>query len=390
MINKITIAGGGYVGLSLATLLSQKTEVTVLDIDSNKVDMINNKIPTIEEPMIKEFFQTKDLKLTATTNKEEAYKDADLVIVATPTNYNEVTNYFDTSSIDDVIINVKKLNSDVPVFIKSTIPIGFVDSMRTKYNKKNIYFSPEFLREGSSLKDNLYPSRIIVGGLDDNCKEFANLLKDAALNDPEVIYMGTDEAESVKLFANTYLAMRVAYFNELDNFAIANGIDAESIIKGISLDPRIGNYYNNPSFGYGGYCLPKDTKQLKANFDLIGAPNNLITAIIDSNKTRKNYIVKDILEFRTEPIGIYRLVMKAGSDNFRESAIFDIINQLKDKREVIIYEPMTIVSEISGCKVYNDFDKFVNDSKIIVTNRMTDELKSAKRLIYTRDIFEEN
>ena len=390
MINRITIAGGGYVGLSLATLLSQNTEVVILDIDSNKVDMINRRIPTIEEPMIKEFFETKDLKLSATTNKEEAYKNTDLVIVATPTNYDEVTNYFDTSSIDDVIINLKKVNNDAPVFIKSTIPIGFVNSMRRKYNKDNIYFSPEFLREGSSLKDNLYPSRIIVGGRDNISEEFAQLLKDAALNDPEVIFMGPNEAESVKLFANNYLAMRVAYFNELDNFAKTNHLNSEKIIKGISLDPRIGDYYNNPSFGYGGYCLPKDSKQLKANFDRTHTPYNLISAIVESNKTRKDFITEDILSLNTESVGIYRLIMKSGSDNFRESAIFDIIKNLKCKRKIYIYEPATIVAEIEGCKVIKDFDEFIELSDVIVTNRMADELKSVNKEIYTRDIFEEN
>ena len=391
MINRITIAGGGYVGLSLATLLSQNTEVVILDIDSNKVDMINRRIPTIEEPMIKEFFETKDLKLSATTNKEEAYKNTDLVIVATPTNYDEVTNYFDTSSIDDVIINLKKVNNDAPVFIKSTIPIGFVNSMRRKYNKDNIYFSPEFLREGSSLKDNLYPSRIIVGGLDDNCEEFVNLLKDAALNDPEVIFMGPNEAESVKLFANTYLAMRVAYFNELDNFAKTNNLNAEKIIKGISLDPRIGDYYNNPSFGYSGLCFPKDSKQLLAEFNKYNVPQNLIKAVVDSNYTRKKFIADDIIKcYPTGIIGIYKTAMKFGSDNNRASSIIDIINILKNyNREIIIYDPVNDLSYL-GCKQIADFNTFCNLSTVIISNRLEVDLMPYLDKVYTRDIFNEN
>lgn len=387
---KITVAGGGYVGLSLATLLSQDNNVTVLDINSNAVDKINNRIPTIEEPTIKEFFDTKDLKLRATTNKKEAYESADIVIVATPTNYDEVTNYFDTSSIDDVLTNVVCINRDIPVFIKSTIPIGFVDEMRKKYNYNYIYFSPEFLREGKSLYDNLYPSRIIVGGKDDNCKVFAQLLREHALNVPTVLYMGTREAEAVKLFANTYLATRVAYFNELDNFAINNSLNAKEIVLGVSLDPRIGNYYNNPSFGFGGYCLPKDGKQLKANFTRTNTPNNVISAVIESNRTRKKLIANDILSKGYKTVGIYRLVMKAGSDNFRESAIFDIIRQLKEKCEVVIYEPMTIFTEMEGCRIIKDFDEFIKYSDVVVANRLTEQLKDIDKTVYTRDIFGEN
>ena len=383
---KIAIVGCGYVGLSLATLLSQKYDVIALDIIPEKVEMINKRISPIDDEYIKKFFKDKDLKLKATTNYEEV-KDAKYIIICTPTNYDEEKHVFNTSSIENVIKEIKVLNCEATVIIKSTIPVGFTNYIKSKYKIEKIIFSPEFLREGYALYDNLYPSRIIVGEKSQRANEFANLLKELSLKkDVKIKLMDSLEAETVKLFSNSYLAMRVAYFNELDTFAEIKGLNSKDIIEGIGLDDRIGNHYNNPSFGYGGYCLPKDTKQLVSSY--VGIPNNLITSIINSNVTRKKHIAKMVMERNPRVIGIYRLIMKKHSDNFRESAIQDIIKILKKENvDIIIYEPILKVNKFDECDVINNFKDFCEKADIILANRWENELTDIKNKVYTRDIY---
>ena len=384
---KIAVAGTGYVGLSLATLLSQNNEVYALDVIPEKVDKINKRISPIQDKEIEEFFRTKDLNLKATLDYKEAFKGAKFIIISTPTNYDDEKNYFDTSSVEDIIQKVISMKFNTTMVVKSTIPVGFIKSMKEKYNIDNIMFSPEFLREGRALYDNLYPSRIIVGEKSERVKEFAELLKNASLRqDVPVKFMESTEAEAVKLFANTYLALRVAYFNELDTYAEIKGLNTKDIIEGVCLDPRIGTHYNNPSFGYGGYCLPKDTKQLLANYDNV--PQNLIRAIVRSNRTRKKHITEMIMRRNPEIVGIYRLTMKSGSDNFRASAIQEIIERLKlEGVDVIIYEPTLKLDEFNNCKVINDFNKFSEVSDIILANRFEDILSNVKEKVYTRDLY---
>lgn len=390
---KIAIAGTGYVGLSLATLLSEKHEVVALDIVPEKVDMINNRISPIQDKYIEEFmFQAKkgerEMNLKATLDYEAAFRDAKFVIISTPTNYDDERNFFDTSSVEDIIQKVIDMNdNDITIVIKSTIPVGFTEKIRKKYNINNIFFSPEFLREGNALYDNLHPSRIIVGDTTEKAKVFANLLKDASEDeDTEVLLMQNTEAEAVKLFANTFLALRVAYFNELDTYARVKNLNTKNIICGVCLDPRIGAHYNNPSFGYGGYCLPKDTKQLLSNYRDV--PQNLIESIIRANKTRKQFIAKEIIRLNPEVIGVYRLTMKHGSDNFRSSAIQDIINIFKEyNKTVVIYEPTLKEQEFNGCRVVNDLNEFKNMSSVIIANRFNPELSDVSDKVYTRDLF---
>ena len=383
---KIAVAGTGYVGLSLATLLSQKNEVIALDVIDKKVEMINNRISPIKDEYIEKYFKEKELNLKATLDYREAFKDAEFIIISTPTNYDEELNFFDTSSVEDIIEKVIGMGLNTTMVIKSTIPVGFVETMKKRYGIDNIMFSPEFLREGKALYDNLYPSRIIVGEKSKRAEKFANLLKGCSLKDDVVIkYMNSTEAEAVKLFANTYLALRVAYFNELDTYAEIKGLNTKDIIDGICLDPRIGDHYNNPSFGYGGYCLPKDTKQLRANYDNV--PQNLIEAIVKSNDTRKDHIAKMIKDKDPKVVGVYRLTMKTDSDNFRASAIQGVIERLKKlKEEIIIYEPTLEADTFNDCKVIHDFDEFNNLSDIVIVNRNDENVKKLKK-VYTRDIF---
>ena len=384
---KIAVAGTGYVGLSLATLLSQKHEVVALDIVQEKVDMINKRISPIKDREIEDFFKDKQLNLRATLDYKDAFKGANFVVISTPTNYDDVTNHFDTSSVEDIIQKVKSMNIDTVMVVKSTIPVGFINDMKEKYDIDNIMFSPEFLREGRALYDNLYPSRIIVGEKSKRAEEFANLLKECSLKQDVVVkYMNSTEAEAVKLFANTYLALRVAYFNELDTYAELNGLNTKDIIDGVCLDPRIGNHYNNPSFGYGGYCLPKDTKQLLANYERV--PQNLIEAIVKSNDTRKNHITNMIMRKNPKIVGIYRLTMKTNSDNFRASAIQGIIERLKNNNvDIVIYEPTLKADTFNDCKVEKDFNTFKEKSDVILVNRIDDCIKSVNYKIYTRDLF---
>lgn len=384
---KIAVAGTGYVGLSLATLLSQNNEVIALDVIPEKVEKINNRISPIKDKEIEDFFKTKDLNLKATLDYKDAFEGAKFIIISTPTNYDDEKNHFDTSSVEDIIQKVISMNINTTMVVKSTIPVGFIRAMKQKYNIDNIMFSPEFLREGKALYDNLYPSRIIVGEKSERAQEFANLLKSASLKDNvEVKFMDSTEAEAVKLFANTYLALRVAYFNELDTYAEIKGLNTKDIIEGVCLDPRIGSHYNNPSFGYGGYCLPKDTKQLLANYDNV--PQNLIRAIVRSNRTRKKHITEMIMRKNPETVGVYRLTMKSGSDNFRASAIQEIIDRLKlEGVDVIIYEPTLKAEQFNNCKVINNFEEFSKKSDVILANRVEEELKVVKDKVYTRDLY---
>lgn len=385
---KIAVAGTGYVGLSLATLLSVDNEVYALDITQKKVDMINDRISPIQDEYIEKYFKEKQLNLTATLNYKEAFNNAKFVIISTPTNYNDETHQFDTSTVEDIIRKVISLNDPgITMVIKSTIPVGFVEKIKKKYNMDNIMFSPEFLREGHALYDNLYPSRIIIGEKSNRAKEFAELLKSSCLKpDVEIKYVGSTEAEAIKLFANTYLALRVSYFNELDTYAEIKGINTKEIIDGVCSDPRIGNHYNNPSFGYGGYCLPKDTKQLLANYKNV--PENLIEAIVDSNNTRKKHITNMILKKNPNTVGVYRLTMKSGSDNFRASAIFDVIKELRYAGiNIVIYEPMLSEDSYDDIKVIKDLNEFKSISDVILANRSNSELHGVEEKVYTRDLY---
>jgi UDPglucose 6-dehydrogenase len=384
---KIAVAGLGYVGISNAVLLAQKNNVCAIDINTERVDKINKKISTVADNDLTDFLANEKLNLIATTNPMTAYEDAMYVIIATPTNYDPVTNYFNTTSVEAVITDVVNINPEAIIVIKSTIPVGFVDSMRIKFKTDKIIFSPEFLREGQALYDNLYPSRIIVGEHSKSAKIFAETLSDAAHKDNvTILFTNPREAEAIKLFANTYLAMRVAFFNELDSYALSAKMDAKQIIDGVSLDPRIGNHYNNPSFGYGGYCLPKDSKQLLANYDQV--PQKLIQAIIDANSTRKDFLTSQIIKKNEGIIGIYRLMMKAGSDNFRQSSIQGIIKRLLSKGvEVIIYEPLIKEKNFNGCKIIRDLNKFKLEADLILVNRLSPEIIDVENKIFTRDIF---
>lgn len=387
---KIAVAGTGYVGLSIATLLSQNNEVVALDIVPEKVEMINKGISPIKDEYIEDYLKNKNLNLRATLDYKDAFKDAEFIVISTPTNYDDEKNFFDTSSVEDIIQKVISMNIETTMVVKSTIPVGFIEEMKKKYNIDNIMFSPEFLREGRALYDNLYPSRIIVGEKSQRAEKFAELLKEAAIKkDIPIKFMHSTEAEAVKLFANTYLALRVSYFNELDTYAELKGLNTKDIIDGVCLDPRIGDYYNNPSFGYGGYCLPKDTKQLLANYDKV--PQNLIEAIVKSNDTRKDHITRMILVKNPKTVGIYRLTMKTNSDNFRASAIQGIIKRLKTNNiNVIIHEPTLKAEEFNECLVVNDFNEFCNKADIILCNRIDDKIKKYSGKIYTRDLFNEN
>ena len=383
---KIVVVGSGYVGMSLATMLSNKHEVCVLDIDESRVQAINDRKSTIRDNDIDEMLKKNDLRLTATKDKNEAYDNSDFIIVCTPTNFDESTYFFDTSIVDHVSKEATLISPDALIVIKSTIPVGHTVKLQNELKTKNIIFSPEFLREGSALKDNLYPSRIIIGNESKKSEDFAKILCESALTDVSPILMSSSDAEAVKLFSNTYLAMRVAFFNELDTFALSKSLDTKNIINGISLDPRIGQGYNNPSFGYGGYCLPKDTKQLLANFEDL--PQTLIEAIITSNQYRKKFIVDQILQTSSESVGIYRLIMKKESDNFRSSAVMEILRMLRDKNiEIHVYEPLLNEVNTDGVRLVNDLNEFKNISEIIIANRISPELEDVKNKVYCRDIF---
>lgn len=384
---KIAVAGIGYVGLSLATLLSKHHEVVALDINPKKVEMVNNKISPIKDKEIEEYFIKEDLNLKATLDYKEAFLGAEFIIISTPTNYDEEKNNFDTSSVEDIIKKVISMELNTTMVIKSTVPVGFTKTIKEKYKMNNIMFSPEFLREGKALYDNLYPSRIIIGEKSKKAEQFAKILKDACLKeDAQIKYMNSTEAEAVKLFSNTYLALRVAFFNELDTYAEKKGLNAKDIIDGVCLDKRIGNYYNNPSFGYGGYCLPKDTKQLRANFKDV--PENLISAIVQSNETRKSYIANEVITKKPKIVGIYRLAMKSNSDNFRSSAINDVMKKIQEKNiKVVLYEPTINEQNFNNIEIVKNLDTFKSLSDIIIANRLNNEIKDVEYKIYTRDLF---